>query len=182
MVVLVIGGARSGKSCWAEKLAVATGLGPIYLATAGTAGTAAPVSADAEFAARIAAHRARRGPGWQTVEEETGIAALIAAQPANKVVLVDCLTLWLSNLMARAQDVEAQTEALLAALATTPARVILVSNEVGAGLVPATPLGRAFRDAQGVLNQQVAAAASDVVTLIAGLPLYLKKNGKILHG
>lgn len=173
---LIIGGTRSGKSALAEKLAHATGLARVYLATAGMPGD------DSEFGERITAHRARRGDGWQTVEEQTGIAPLIAGRSAAQVVLVDCLTLWLSNLMAGAFDIEAETEALLAALATTPARLILVSNEVGSGVVPATASGRAFRDAQGRLNQRVAQAVDNVVLVTAGLPMALKTNGRPTYG
>lgn len=175
-VTFIIGGARSGKSRLAEDLARATGLARVYLATAGA------VADDAEFAARISAHRARRGADWQTHEEPIDIAPLIEQSAATQVVLVDCLTLWLSNLLAAGRDPEAEAGRLLGALAKTPASLIVVSGEVGAGIVPANALGRAFRDAQGLLNQRVAATAGDVITVLAGLPLYLKQNGKILHG
>ena len=157
MITLVLGGARSGKSRFAERLIG----GGTYIATA-TAG-------DAEMAARIAEHRGRRGIGWQTVEAPVALAEAIGAAPGP--VLVDCLTLWLTNLMLGGHDIAAHTAALLGALR---GEMALVSNEVGLGLVPDTPLGRRFRDAQGVLNQAVAAAAGRVVFMAAGLPLWLK--------
>lgn len=164
---LVLGGARSGKSAFAERLVLASGLEPVYLATA--------AAGDAEMAERIAHHRERRGPAWRTVEEELDLAGAIAreAQP-SRALLVDCLTLWLSNLMFAERDLEAETAKLLAALGAAKAPVVLVSNEVGLGLVPDNALGRRFRDAQGRLNQAVAAAMPHVVFVAAGLPLTLK--------
>jgi adenosylcobinamide kinase/adenosylcobinamide-phosphate guanylyltransferase len=164
---LVLGGARSGKSAFAERLIGDSGLARIYLATA-TAG-------DDEMRARIAHHCARRGEGWITVEEPLALVdALTREATRGRAVLVDCLTLWLSNLMfaQRDPDVEARRLTRFLDVATCP--VILVSNEVGLGLVPETPLGRDFRDAQGRLNQIVAAAVPNVAFIAAGLPLWLK--------
>ena len=164
---LVLGGARSGKSAFAERLARAEGGDAIYVATA-TAG-------DEEMRARIAHHRDRRGEGWRTVEEPLALAEVIRREAAGGgAVLVDCLTLWLSNLMHAGRDVEAETAGLIAALDGAGGPVVLVSNEVGMGLVPDTSLGRRFRDAQGRLNQAVAAAVPRVVFVAAGLPLELK--------
>ncbi len=160
----VIGGARSGKSRHAEGLARATGLPLVYIATA--------EAFDAEMAARIADHRTDRGAGWTTIEAPHDLAGALAAVPGGAAVLVDCLTLWLSNLMLADRMEEVAT--LLPALAVRRGPVVLVSNEVGLGIVPDTPLGRAFRDAQGRLNQAVAAVADRVVFMAAGLPLVLK--------
>jgi adenosylcobinamide kinase/adenosylcobinamide-phosphate guanylyltransferase len=159
-VTLVLGGARSGKSAYAEALLG----GGTYLATA-TAG-------DAEMAARIAAHRARRGQAWRTLEEPLELAATLAA--CEGPVLVDCLTLWLTNIMQAGGDVDAQTQALVAALQELAGPVVLVSNEVGQGIVPDNALAREFRDRAGRLNQDVAAVAGRVVLVAAGLPLVLK--------
>jgi adenosylcobinamide kinase/adenosylcobinamide-phosphate guanylyltransferase len=167
-VTLVLGGARSGKSAHAEAL-VAAGGAAIYLATA--------EAGDDEMAARIRLHRARRGRGWETVEEPLALAPVLAAvcRP-ERPVLVDCLTLWLANLMAAGRDPEAETAALIRTLPGLAGRVVFVTNEVGLGLVPETPLGRTFRDAAGRLNQAVAAAADRVVFVAAGLPLILKQE------
>lgn len=161
---LILGGARSGKTRLALARTAAQASERLYLATA------EPL--DAEMAARIARHRAERGPGWTTAEIPLDLPPAIRA--ARVPVLVDCLTLWLSNLMHAGRDPEAETAALLAALAAASVPVTLVSNEVGLGLVPETPLGRAFRDAQGRLNQAVAAAVPVVIFAAAGLPLTLK--------
>ena len=167
--LLVLGGARSGKSTFAEARVATSGLAQVYLATA-TAG-------DAEMAERIARHRARRGPAWRVVEEPLDlIDALDRSAARESAVLVDCLTLWLSNLMHAGRDVDHEAARLVAWLATAPGHVVLVSNEVGLGLVPETALGRSFRDAQGRLNQQVAAAAAEVAFVAAGLPLWLKRG------
>ncbi len=125
--------------------------------------------------ARIARHKADRPASWTTLEEPLEIAGLLQAQGSNdQSIVVDCLTLWLSNLFECDRDVEAETGRLCAALASARARVFLVSNEIGLGLVPETALGRAFRDAQGRLNQRIAAEADVVEFVAAGLPLRLK--------
>ncbi len=170
-LTLVLGGARAGKSRYAEALiedaAPENFAGGLYCATA--------EAGDAEMAARIAAHRARRGPFWRTIEAPLAMPQIVAAEtrPDNPV-LVDCLTLWLSNMMLAGYDIEAGSDALATALRGAAGPVVLVANEVGLGIVPATPLGRAFRDAAGRLNQQIAALAERVVFVAAGLPLVLK--------
>ena len=161
----ILGGARSGKSARAQALSEAAGETRLYIATA--------EALDAEMEERIARHKADRGAGWRTVETPLDLVAALEGAEAP-VVLVDCLTLWLSNLMHHGRDVEAECAALCACLARFQGEVILVSNEVGLGLVPETPLGRAFRDAQGRLNQRVAAACDVVEFVAAGLPLRLK--------
>jgi len=163
---LVLGGARSGKSRHAQTLAEATGLRRTYLATA--------EARDEEMAARIAQHQAERGEGWRTLEAPLDMPDALGTVADSDVVLVDCLTLWLTNVMLGERAVETETEALVAALAAAQQPVILVSNEVGLGLVPETPLGRAFRDAQGRLNQRMAEEVEEVRFVAAGLPLVLK--------
>ncbi len=163
---LILGGARSGKSRAALDLC-ADFRPRTYIATA--------EAGDEEMAERIARHQAERDPGWtiQEVPREL-VPALATAAEAQGAVLVDCLTLWLANLMAAEDEVEEATDILVDALTDVPGRVVLVSNEVGLGLVPETPLGRRFRDAQGRLNQRVAAACQHVVFMAAGLKLTLK--------
>lgn len=166
---LVLGGARSGKSAFAERLVAERAARRLYLATA-TAG-------DEEMRQRIAHHRARRGDGWRTVEEPLALVEALGREDrAGNAILVDCLTLWLSNLMHADKDAEAESRRLSASLREARGRIVLVSNEVGLGLVPETPLGRAFRDAQGRLNQMVAAAVSNVAFVAAGLPVWLKQS------
>lgn len=168
-VTLVLGGARSGKSRYAERLVEGAAGSGTYCATA--------EAGDAEMAERIAAHRARRGPFWRTVEAPLTLAAAIAAHAeSERPILVDCLTLWLSNVLVAGKQVDEETGALCRALRTAAGTVVLVSNEVGMGLVPETPLGRTFRDAAGCLNQEVAALADRVVFVAAGLPLVLKEG------
>jgi len=165
-VILVLGGARSGKSAVAEGL-VAARPGPhVYIATA--------EAGDDEMAARIAAHRARRGPGWTTRQAPRDLFRALAETDGAGARLVDCLTLWVSNLLAAGTPWEAAAGRLAEALPGQGAPVVLVSNEVGLGLVPETSLGRQFRDAQGRLNQMVAEVADEVVFVAAGLPLRLK--------
>ena len=165
--VLVLGGARSGKSAYAESLLVRAPL--LYVAT-GQAG-------DAEMQARIKAHRDRRGPHWITVEEPLDLAgALKRHRAAFSGVLVDCLTLWLSNLMMAERNVEAEIDILCAVIENLPVPLVLVSSEVGMGLVPDSALGRDFRDWQGLINQQVAKVCTKVVFVAAGLPLVLKDD------
>jgi adenosylcobinamide kinase/adenosylcobinamide-phosphate guanylyltransferase len=164
---LVLGGARSGKSAFAEQLMQGGARKLIYLATA-TAG-------DDEMRTRIDHHRSRRGDAWHTVEEPLELTQALARESAaHHAVLVDCLTLWLSNIMHAGRDVETETRRLAEWLHQAQHPVVLVSNEVGLGLVPESPLGRRFRDAQGRLNQAVAAAVANVVFVAAGLPLQLK--------
>jgi adenosylcobinamide kinase/adenosylcobinamide-phosphate guanylyltransferase len=166
-LTLILGGARSGKSRHAEALVMAAASGGTYIATA--------EPGDAEMAARIAEHRSRRGDFWRTVEAPLDLApAILAAADPARPILVDCLTLWLSNLMLAGRVPEHEAETLCAALRAARGPVVLVANEVGMGLVPETPLGREFRDAAGRLNQQVAALAARVVFVAAGLPLVLK--------
>jgi len=166
-VTLVLGGARSGKSRYAETLIEAAASAGTYCATA--------EPGDAEMAARIAAHRARRAAFWRTIEASLGLAETIVAEArAERPLLVDCLTLWLSNLMGAGRIVEHEAKTLCAALRAARGPVVLVANEVGMGLVPQTPLGRDFRDAAGRLNQEIAAFADRVVFIAAGLPLMLK--------
>lgn len=172
-ITLVLGGARSGKSAHAEALVVSQPGPWLYVATA--------EAGDAEMAGRIAAHRARRGAHWQTLEEPLDLAGALArgtggdsgAGPVG-AVLVDCLTLWLSNLLAAGRDPAAEARRLLESLPGVAAPVVFVSNEVGLGIVPDNALARRFRDEAGRLNQAVAAAAGRVVFVAAGLPLVLK--------
>jgi adenosylcobinamide kinase / adenosylcobinamide-phosphate guanylyltransferase len=168
-LTFVIGGARSGKSRYAESLVSALPPPWFYLATA--------AAGDDEMAARIEAHRARRAASWRTVEAPRDIAGALAACGAAPA-LVDCLTLWLSNLMLAEADIEGEVARLEQALQAVAAPVVLVANEVGSGIVPDHPLGRRFRDWQGLLNQRVAARADRVVLMVAGLPLVLKEASK----
>ncbi|HUI94185.1 MAG TPA: bifunctional adenosylcobinamide kinase/adenosylcobinamide-phosphate guanylyltransferase [Xanthobacteraceae bacterium] len=168
-ITLILGGARSGKSRHAESLVTAQPPPWLYVATA--------EAGDDEMAARVAAHRARRGPEWRTVEAPRDLPGAIAAAPVGNAVLVDCLTLWLSNLMLGEADVIAEALRLDEVLAQTKVPIVLVSNEVGAGIVPDNALARSFRDAQGRLNQQVAARAHRVVLMVAGVPLVVKWSG-----
>lgn len=163
----VLGGARSGKTRHALILAESAGLAPAYVATA--------TAFDNEMQARIDAHKAERDSRWVTIEAPLALPGTIRTHAAtDRVLLVDCLTLWLNNLMFGEEDVAQATDALCAALQEAGGPVILVSNEIGLGLVPETPLGRRFRDAQGRLNQRVAEVADRVTFVAAGLPLQLK--------
>lgn len=162
-VTLVLGGARAGKSGYALALLG----GGVFVATA--------EAGDAEMAERIATHRAERGASWTTIEEPLELAQVLRRHAGDaRPLLVDCLTLWLSNLMHRGRDVEDATAALLAVLDERDGETIFVANEVGLGIVPDNALARRFRDAQGTLNRRIAARADRVVLLAAGLPLVLK--------
>jgi adenosylcobinamide kinase / adenosylcobinamide-phosphate guanylyltransferase len=166
-LTLVLGGARSGKSRHAERLVLGSGLAPVYVATA--------EALDDEMAARIAAHRARRDALWRTIEEPLDLAGVLLRECApERAVLVDCLTLWLTNLMVREREVEAAIEALLTTLKSLRGPLVLVSNEVGQGVVPADAMARAFVDHAGRLHQRIAEQADFVVLMAAGLPLHLK--------
>ena len=165
-VTLVLGGARAGKSTFAEELTQAWDR-RVYIATA--------VFTDDEMAQRIAAHRTRRGPDWRTVEEPVELAASILRESAaGKGLLVDCLTVWIGNLMHHGRDVDAAQEALLESLAAAAGPVVLVANEVGLGIVPDNAMARTFRDHAGRLNQAVARVANRVYFVAAGIPMTLK--------
>ena len=164
-LTLVLGGARSGKSRYAESLVTALPAPWIYVATA--------EARDTEMAERIAAHQARRGAGWRTLETPRDVVGALTAHGTTPL-LVDCLTLWLANAVLASADVDAEIERLEAALTQAAAPIVLVANEVGFGIVPDDALGRRFRDLQGVLNQRIAARADRVVLVVAGLPLTMK--------
>ena len=166
LLTLVLGGARSGKSRYAERLIASYPQPWIYVATA--------QARDEEMAERIAVHKARRDAGWRTIEAPHDVADALQAAPAASAVLVDCLTLWLSNLMEGAFDIDAQTARLQQALNGRAGPTVLVSNEVGLGIVPDNALARQFRDAQGILNQRLAAQAARVVMMVAGIPVPVK--------
>ena len=170
-VVFLLGGARSGKSRLGEQLVQATPGRWIYLATA--------QALDDEMADRIAAHRSRRDNRWQTVEEPLDLTAALAEWSApDTAILVDCLTLWLSNLMGAGRDPAPAVDALVQALGAVEGRVVLISNEVGQGIVPDNALARTFRDTAGRMHQAVAEAAHRVLFVAAGLPLTLKDEGR----
>lgn len=168
--LFVIGGARSGKSRYAQMRAEAAGDNPVFVATAG--------AFDDEMRERIARHRADRDARWTTVEAPHDLpAALDVLNAKDAVVLVDCLTLWVSNLLLTGADIPLAGRELCHAISRFEGRIILVANEVGLGIVPDNALARAFRDAAGQLNQSVAGIANEVVLLTAGLPLTLKPHG-----
>lgn len=158
----ILGGARSGKTAYALTLATPP---RTYIATA--------AAGDDEMQARISAHQAERGDDWRLIEAQTDLAGALTGVTEGTVV-VDCLTLWLSNLMAENRDIEAEVATLINAIPTCKADIVFVSNEIGMGLVPMDALSRRFRDAQGRLNQRIAAAADSVEFVAAGLPLKLK--------
>ena len=173
-IVLILGGARSGKSTYAQRLAEAWWTRPLYLAPAETL--------DQEMADRVKLHREQRGAHWGCAEEPLDVARVIRDTiPARDGVLLDCATLWLTNVLLKEGEpaVRARKKELIAALKDSAGDVIIVSNEVGMGIVPEHPLGREFRDLQGWLNQDLAAVADTVLFIIAGLPLALK--GTIPH-
>lgn len=165
-VILITGGARSGKSAHAEKRARSFPGRPVYLATA--------EALDTEMAARIAMHRARRGTDWTQREVPLGLAPALIDTDDGGARLVDCLTLWLSNLMHAERDWSRAVTELAVTLRGLKNPVILVTNEVGLGIVPDNALARAFRDAAGIMNQTIAAVADEVEFIVAGLPMKLK--------
>jgi len=170
-LTLVLGGVRSGKSRFAESLTLGTAESALYLATA-EAGTS---ERDPEMRHRIEQHKTRRGKRWKTIEAPLDLATALREHcRTDRPILVDCLTLWLSNILAAGRDVTKEIEALLNALPGLPGAVIFVSNEIGLGVVPQNALARAFCDHAGTLHQELAAQADQVVFVAAGLPLYLK--------
>lgn len=166
-VTLVLGGARSGKSTFAENLVLKSGLSPHYIATAQIW--------DDEMRARIDMHKERRTTGWTNIEAPDDLeAALLEADGENHIILVDCLTLWVTNLMMGQADIAARSQTLCAVLSDMKAPVVLVSNEVGLGIVPENDMARAFRDHAGRIHQEIAAMADEVYFIAAGLPLKMK--------
>jgi adenosylcobinamide kinase / adenosylcobinamide-phosphate guanylyltransferase len=172
-LTLVLGGARSGKSAFAEKLVIGYGLPCLYIATA--------TRSDAEMAVRIDRHRSDRSNTFTTVEVPLDLAAALRGLGPDDSALIDCATLWLSNHMIAGHDCDVVSDDLVAALTACPARIVIVSNEVGSGIVPDTPLGRQFRDAQGRLNQRLAARADTVAFVVAGLPMVLKGQLPVIN-
>ncbi len=166
--ILITGGARSGKSLIAENWALATGENPTYIATG--------QAFDDEMTDRIARHQARRGPEWRTIAEPLDLVDALVASDGTGPRLIDCLTLWLSNLMHHDRDWEDAVSRLAATLPRQASPVILVTNEVGLGIVPENALARAFRDAQGQLNQTIAAAVDEIYLVVAGYPMKVKPN------
>ncbi len=163
---LVLGGAASGKSAYAENLVLETGLAPVYIATAQVF--------DDEMAQKIARHQQIRGTGWHTIEEPIGVAKALVGVSSDQAVLLDCATLWLSNIILGDHDLAEETATLIAALLACKGPVVVVSNEVGMSIVPDNALSRQFRNAQGALNQAIATEADRVVAVMAGLPMVLK--------
>ncbi|GLK86785.1 bifunctional adenosylcobinamide kinase/adenosylcobinamide-phosphate guanylyltransferase [Ancylobacter defluvii] len=167
---LVLGGARSGKSSHAETLVQRAPAPWFYVATAQAHGA----EHDAEMEERIAQHRARRGGDWVTIEAPHDLAGALGALPSGAPVLIDCLTLWLSNRMLADADPDLDSAILEAELLAHDGPVVAVSNEVGLGIVPDNALARRFRDAQGRLNQRLAALADEVALVVAGIPVKVK--------
>lgn len=166
---LVLGGARSGKSLFAEDLILRSGRRPVYLAT-GTAG-------DGEMSERIKTHRQRRGPEWTTLEEPLDLVGILRSETSpDSALLVDCLTFWLFNQMEKGADLDLEFEHLAQALSCLKGPVVLVTNEVGYSIVPENPLARRFRDNQGRLNRLIADACQRVVLVVAGQPLQIKPS------
>ena len=164
--ILITGGARSGKSRIAEGWACEMGKTPIYIATG--------QAFDKEMEARIADHQARRGPEWTTVQEPLDLLTALTQTDGQGPRLVDCLTLWLSNMMHHERDWREAAEAIAEALPDQVSPVIFVTNEVGLGIVPENALARVFRDAQGHLNQRLAANVDAVYLAVAGYPMKVK--------
>ncbi|MGC6413015.1 MAG: bifunctional adenosylcobinamide kinase/adenosylcobinamide-phosphate guanylyltransferase [Candidatus Puniceispirillaceae bacterium] len=168
--ILVTGGARSGKSRYAEERTCALGPTLVYIATA--------QAFDAEMEQRIALHQERRGPEWQTVNAPLALPDAIRQSDGKGPCLVDCLTLWLSNLMFAEEDIEAATDDLIKAIQDRQDPIVFVTNEVGAGIVPENAIARRFRDEAGRLNQIIAAHVDEVYVSISGLPLKLKPSSE----
>jgi adenosylcobinamide kinase / adenosylcobinamide-phosphate guanylyltransferase len=170
-IILITGGARSGKSKYAERRAAELGARRLYIATA--------EAKDEEMAQRISEHQKRRGSAWTTVEEPVKLVeTLLAWRGCADCALVDCLTFWLSNLLFRSSgnQVAEKVEAFVQALPQLDFSVVLVTNEVGSGIVPDNPLARRFRDLAGWTNQRIAEAADEVVLMVAGIPMAVKKE------
>ena len=165
-LTLVLGGAASGKSAFAEQLICRSGAERVYIATA--------QAMDDEMQVKISAHRQARGPDWITFETPLNVAPALAEVTKDQVVLLDCATMWLSNHLFAESDLDTCTRGLLAACSACAGRIVIVSNEVGQGIVPDNALARQFRNAQGTLNQAIAAQSDTTIFVTAGLPLVLK--------
>lgn len=166
-VTLVLGGARSGKSRFAEGLVEDSGLEPVYVATGR--------AFDNEMAVRISAHKERRGEKWRTLEVPLDLAGALRREVAEqRAILIDCATLWITNLMMENRDMQAESDRLVTELKRVRAPVVIVSNEVGMGIVPENEMARAFRDHAGELHQQIAEIAQTVYLVVAGQPLAIK--------
>ena len=165
-LTLILGGAASGKSAFAERLVSDSGRARIYLATA--------QAFDDEMQAKLTLHRRTRGPGWRTIETPLDLAPALRQASGQEAVLLDCITMWLSNHLLADHDLDMAQQTLFAALDTCAAPIVIVSNEVGLSIVPENALARRFREAQGRLNQRLAARADLVVNVISGLPQVLK--------
>lgn len=164
---LVLGGARSGKSVFAERLVLESSLRPLYLATGR--------ALDDEMVQRVEEHQARRGENWHTVEEPLALVdALTQASFEKRIILVDCLTLWITNLMMAEADVAREADALVSYLKEAAVPIVLVSNEVGQGVIPDNKMARAFVDLSGLVHQRVADACNHVYFVTAGIPQKLK--------
>jgi len=166
--ILVTGGARSGKSAFAERLTLRLGAAPVYIATA--------QAHDGEMAERIATHQARRGAQWETIAAPMDIEGALAASDGKGPRLVDCLTLWLSNLILDGCDWQAASDQLKACVAEQVSPVVFVTNEVGAGIVPENALARQFRDAAGAVNQSISGVVDEVYLVVSGQPVKVKPN------
>lgn len=164
--ILITGGVRSGKSRLAERMTLGLGQPAVYIATA--------EAHDGEMAARIAQHQARRGPEWHTLAEPLDLLGALRNSDSGAPRLVDCLTLWLSNLMLGDHDWETASDVLAAQIPELGAPVVFVTNEVGAGIVPENALARAYRDAAGLVNQKIAAACDELWLCVAGHPIKVK--------
>ncbi|MEO9467057.1 bifunctional adenosylcobinamide kinase/adenosylcobinamide-phosphate guanylyltransferase [Sulfitobacter pontiacus] len=169
-ITLVTGGAKSGKSLFAENHLRAYGLPLVYIATS--------QAFDPEMEHRIAAHKVQRGDGWDTVEEPLDLRGALMRTDGAGARLVDCMTLWLSNVMHAERDWQAELEKMLDSLRAQSSPVVLVTNEVGGGIVPMSALARRYRDASGLMNQRIAAVAGHVVLVSCGLPLTLKGSAQ----
>jgi len=168
----VLGGAASGKSSFAEKICFQSDKPRTYIATA--------QAFDDEMRAKVSAHRSQRGAEWLTIEAPLDVSKALATRADGEIVLLDCATLWLTNTLLAQKDASVASAELLAAISTCSAQIIVVSNEVGHGIVPDNSLARQFRNAQGRLNQLLSAQADLVVNVIAGLPQILKGDKDML--
>ena len=167
----IFGGARSGKSQFAEKLCLESDCRLLYIATSPV------IQGDAEYADRIKKHQDRRGPRWRVIEEELDLVKILEKESApDQAILIDCMTLWLNNVLYHRLPIDERLDAFIAAMKASQSKIILISNEVGQGIVPSNPEVRAFRDHQGRLNQTLAEHCERVIEVRVGMPVLLKPN------